>query len=548
MLENLYIKNFVLIDECSLDLKEGFSAFTGETGAGKSVMLDAIALLCGERASVSQIRTGTDKSFIEGTFAVSDDLKREFAELGFEDDLFVITREFDRSGKNVCRLNHRVVTLGLLRDTIGKYVDIHSQNERQYLLDPKHHLELLDTYAKDAEQKAKVKNAYREYAAKRDEYEILVNTTYSDEEADILKYRLNEIDDADLKPGEEEELEERIKVLSSFEKIYDAVTHAINLLDEDAGVTARLHEASRTLSQVRGIEDLEKFSDAFDNLYYEADDRLEQLKRYLSSMEMDETELDRLNTRLYKINALKRKYGRTVEAVLEKRDEYQKQLEAIEHKEDVLLDLEKQVNKAKELYEKEAAVLSGIRKKAAKGLEKDIIREVRELKLQNAVFEVSFVNTAPSANGNDKVLFMISMNPGEPVKPLHKVASGGELSRLMLGLKTVFTSLWGSEVIIFDEIDAGVSGSAARSIGEKMRKISRFAQVFAVTHLSAVAAYADQHYKVEKETRDNETFTSIRILNEEEKIDELAIMNTGSLTETSRKAAMELRESVKHAQ
>ena len=547
MLENLYIKNFVLIDECSLDLKEGFSAFTGETGAGKSVMLDAIALLCGERASVSQIRTGTDKSFIEGTFAVSDDLKREFAELGFEDDLFVITREFDRSGKNVCRLNHRVVTLGLLRDTIGKYVDIHSQNERQYLLDPKHHLELLDTYAKDDEQKVKVKKAYREYAAKRDEYEILVNTTYSDEEADILKYRLNEIDDADLKPGEEEELEERIKVLSSYEKIYDAVSNAIRLLDEEEGVPARLHEASRTLSQVRGIEDLEKFSDAFDNLYYEAEDRLEQLKRYLSSMEMDETELDRLNTRLYKINALKRKYGRSVEAVLEKRDEYKKQLEAIEHKEDVLLDLEKQVNKAKELYEKEAAVLSGIRKKAAKGLEKDIIREVRELKLQNAVFEVSFENAAPSANGNDKVLFMISMNPGEPVKPLHKIASGGELSRLMLGLKTVFTSLWGSEVIIFDEIDAGVSGSAARSIGEKMRKISRFAQVFAVTHLSAVAAYADQHYKVEKETRNNETFTSIRVLNEEEKIDELAIMNTGSLTETSRKAAMELRESVKHA-
>ena len=545
MLENLYIKNFVLIDECSLDLKEGFSAFTGETGAGKSVLMDAIGLLCGERASSAQIRTGADKSFIEGTFTPDEALKRDFEELGFDDDVYTVTREFDRSGKNVCRLNHRVVNLSLLKETVGKYIDIHSQNERQYLLDPKYHLYLLDTYANDKNLLEIVKEVYEKYAEKKEAYDTLKNSVYSEEAAEFLKYRFREIDEANLKEGEEEELEERIKVLSSYEKIFNAVSGAVQLLDADEGPLSKLYDASKSLGSVRGIRELEELSDALDNQYYEVQDITERAKSYLSSMEMDEGELDRLNERVYKINALKRKYGPSFEDVLRKKEEFAEELRAMEHKDDVLSDYEKELKKLREAYDKAAGELSLKRKEAAAKLEKEIVRELKELQLKNARFEVHFDTSEPSSNGTDKVVFMISMNPGEPVRPLHKTASGGELSRLMLGLKTVFTSLWGSEVIVFDEIDAGVSGSVALSIGKKMRKISGKAQVFSVTHLAPVAAYAEYQYKVAKHVKNGETFTEIRLLNHEERLEELALINTGSVTPASYEAAKELWESVK---
>ena len=546
MLESLYIKNYILISELNLDFKNGFSAFTGETGAGKSIFMDAIGLLCGDRANTADIRTSTDKALIEGCFSLNGSLKKELAELGYDDDKLIVTREFDREGKNTCRINHRTVSLALLKDTIAKYIDIHSQHEHQYLLNAKYHETLLDAYIRNDELVQKVKETYNQWYKQNKALEELKNLTFAPEQEEILNFKINEIDKAELKEGEDQELEEKIKVMSSYEKIYSRLSTAIDNFDNDQGVLNMLFNSIKELKGITESKEIEQETQKLDDLYYELSDLNDRLKEYQGSMEMDENELNDANERIYLINGLKRKYGTTISGILDKRKEYEEQLNVIKDK-DVVLN-----KKAQELaislanYQEYAKELTQLRKERSLELEKQIQQELGDLQLKNAQFKVDIQpKSQPSASGNDEINFLISLNPGEPLKPLQKVASGGELSRLMLGLKTIFTSLWGTQLIVFDEIDSGVSGSVALSIGKKMHDISVKAQVFAVTHLAPVAAMADYQYRVSKYSKDNETFTKIDLLNEKQRIEELAFINTGAVTSASKLAAKELLKGAK---
>lgn len=546
MLESLYIKNYILISELNLDFKNGFSAFTGETGAGKSIFMDAIGLLCGDRANTADIRTSADKAIVEGCFSVNGSLKKELAELGYDDDKLIVTREFDREGKNTCRINHRTVSLTLLKDTVAKYIDIHSQHEHQYLLNAKYHETLLDAYIQNDQLVQKVKDTYNQWYKQNKVLEELKNLTFAPEQEEILTYKINEIDKAELKEGEDLELEEKIKVMSSYEKIYSRLSTAIENFDDDQGVLNRLFNSIKELKGISESKEIEQETQKLDDLYYELSDLNDRLKEYQGSMEMDENELNNANERIYLINGLKRKYSSTIIGILEKRRDFEEQLNVIKDK-DVVLN-----KKAEELalsllkYQEYAQELTKLRTDKSLELEQQIQKELGDLQLKNAQFKVDIKpKSQPSASGNDEINFLISLNPGEPLKPLQKVASGGELSRLMLGLKTIFTSLWGTQLIIFDEIDSGVSGSVALSIGKKMHDISGKAQVFAVTHLAPVAAMADYQYRVSKYSKNNETFTSIDFLNEEQRIEELAFINTGTVTSASKLAAKELLKGAK---
>lgn len=546
MLESLYIKNYILISELNLEFENGFSAFTGETGAGKSIFMDAIGLLCGDRANTADIRTSADKALIEGCFSVNGSLKKELADLGYDDDKLIVTREFDREGKNTCRINHRTVSLALLKDTVAKYIDIHSQHEHQYLLNAKYHETLLDAYIQNEELVQKVKEAYNQWYKLNKALEELKNLTFAPEQEEILNYKINEIDKAELKDGEDQELEEKIKVMSSYEKIYSRLSTAIENFDNDQGVLNRLFTSIKELKGISESKEIEQETQKLDDLYYELSDLNDRLKAYQGSMEMDENELNDANTRIYLINGLKRKYGTTISGILEKRREFEEQLNVIKDKDVVLNKKAQELELALAKYQEYAQELTLLRTKKSLELEQKIQNELGDLQLKNAQFKVNIEPKAqPSASGNDEINFLISLNPGEPLKPLQKVASGGELSRLMLGLKTIFTSLWGTQLIIFDEIDSGVSGSVALSIGKKMHDISKNAQVFAVTHLAPVAANADYQYRVSKNSKNNETFTSIDFLNEEQRIEELAFINTGAITNASKLSARELLKGAK---
>ena len=546
MLESLYIKNYILISELNLEFENGFSAFTGETGAGKSIFMDAIGLLCGDRANTADIRTSADKALIEGCFSVNGSLKKELADLGYDDDKLIVTREFDREGKNTCRINHRTVSLALLKYTVAKYIDIHSQHEHQYLLNAKYHETLLDAYIQNEELVQKVKEAYNQWYKLNKALEELKNLTFAPEQEEILNYKINEIDKAELKDGEDQELEEKIKVMSSYEKIYSRLSTAIENFDNDQGVLNRLFTSIKELKGISESKEIEQETQKLDDLYYELSDLNDRLKAYQGSMEMDENELNDANTRIYLINGLKRKYGTTISGILEKRREFEEQLNVIKDKDVVLNKKAQELELALAKYQEYAQELTLLRTKKSLELEQKIQNELGDLQLKNAQFKVNIEPKAqPSASGNDEINFLISLNPGEPLKPLQKVASGGELSRLMLGLKTIFTSLWGTQLIIFDEIDSGVSGSVALSIGKKMHDISKNAQVFAVTHLAPVAANADYQYRVSKNSKNNETFTSIDFLNEEQRIEELAFINTGAITNASKLSARELLKGAK---
>lgn len=542
MLESLYIRNFILIDELSVNFHGGFSAFTGETGAGKSILMDAIGLLCGERASAAQVRRGADKAIVEGTFQAEGLLKERLEELGFDEEEVTITREFDAQGKGTCRLNHRVVNVRILRDTIGKAVDIHSQRDHQYLLEPSCHRALLDSFAMDEQNLEAVKSAYEEWSRLAGQLKDLQAMTYAPEREEILRYQLGEIEAAAPKEGEDEELEKKVRVMSSYEKIYASLQKVIADLDGDDGALARLYDAVKTASSLKEAEEVVRTAESMESQYYELSDQLDSLKAYLGSMEMDEGELDRMNARLYQLSALKRKYGVTIADVLEKKQKIEEELNALSNREEVLARKQREVDEALARYQAQAGRLRELRVRKAGQLEKQVLSQLRSLELPHARFSIRITDSAPSAHGSDDVRFYVSMNAGQDLRPLEKAASGGELSRVMLGLKTVFTSLWGTSLIIFDEIDAGVSGQVAFRIGEKMHDIAGRAQVFSVTHLAPVACWADHHYRVVKKTSRSRTFTDVVELDRKQRVEELATINTGEVTPASEKAAAELLE------
>ncbi|MBR2701559.1 MAG: DNA repair protein RecN [Erysipelotrichaceae bacterium] len=541
MLRNLYIKNFVLISELNLEFDNNFNVFTGETGAGKSIFIDALGILVGGRFSSGMIRKDAEKTIIEGFFDTDERIRRSLRDNGFDDDELVITREFFRDGRSISRVNHRTVTASFIKELLSDKIDIHCQRDNQYLLNNRYHLQLLDNYCQNDVLEKEVSDKYHVYTDRFKEYEDLKNNDFSDAQIEMISYQLNEITKMKLKVGEDDEIERQLKTIARKEKITNLVDNTREMFTDDDGILTRLYEFSRQQSMFDDFEEIKNNVDSIVNAYYRISDDYDSIISYFDNDDISVEDIDALNSRLYDLQRIKRKYNLDIPGLLELKKNLEEQLDKVANREAVLGKLQAEYEKKLSDYLLSAKNLSIVRKDKATALEKAVVEQLKELNLENARFKVSFREKAPSANGIDNVEFMISMNKGQDLRPLVNVASGGEMSRLMLGLKTVFSELQGTRLIIFDEIDTGVSGYVAFNMGVKMKEISKRCQVFTVTHLASVASLADNHYHIEK-TQSDTTTTDVVRLDREKRIRELAVLSSSAVTETSLAAAEELYE------
>ena len=540
MLKYLYIKDFIIINEIHLDLQDGFSAFTGETGAGKSIMVDAISLLCGQRISGDLVSKGKSKSIIEGVFdfSNSNNIKKilEDIDVDINEDV-IITREIKVDGKSSIKINHRMVNLSIVKEIMDNVLDIHSQHDNQYLLKPKNHINLLNSYLNEDELIYNVEYLFKEYKKLKDEMDKALNEVYNPDDLDFFQYEVDEINNANLKIGEDEEIEVKEKEYSLISKNLEKLNTAISIYENDFQDNFfRLNRLTEDID----IKVLEDANQVIKTAYYDVDDALSTIKDYLSNLEINEEDINLLQERAYEISRLKRKYGGSIKSIFEYREDLLNKIQIINNRQEYLDKMSLKVDEALSKFNVEAKKLSDIRYKKALLLDKEIESILNDLMLPNARFKTSINSNVLNKNGIDDVEFLISMNKGEDLKPLSKVASGGELSRLMLGLKVIFSKLQGINTIIFDEIDTGVSGPVASAIGFKMKELSKYAQVFSITHLAQVASCANHHYHVSKSSDDKKTSTIIKVLNNEERINELAILSTGVLSDVSKEAAKEL--------
>lgn len=551
MLQELSVKNFAIISSLQLEFQMGMTVLTGETGAGKSIIIDAMELLTGGRGSSDYIRQGANKCTLEGLFSMpkSQELKQLLEELGIEteEDSLVIQRDISASGKNVCRVNGRIVNITNLK-RIGEYlVDIHGQNEHQELMQSERHIDMLDEFGgkKLLAVKEKYTRAYQEYRA----LEAKVRKRQKNEKEfaqrmDMLHFQSDEIASAQLVAGEEEQLLEERNKLNNFQKIADALTISYAALNgEDDSSLDKIGTSMNELASIESLDsEYKTLSDTVQNAYYLLQEASGDLSRLIDGLELDEGRLNEVENRLELIRQMKRKYGDSIETILSYYEEITKELAEADFLEGGTGDLEALLAEKQQAAHQQALTLRKERKRLAKELEQQILTELKELYLERTEFEVRFTELEHlQENGLDGVEFYITTNPGEPLKPLVRVASGGELSRVMLAMKTIFSQTQGITSIVFDEVDTGVSGRVAQAIADKIYQISENSQVLCITHLPQVAAVADEHYFIEKEIVAGRTETSVRILSEKERVNEIARMLAGSeITKLTIEHAQEL--------
>ena len=538
MINTLHIKNIGIIDDITVDLNEGFNVLTGETGAGKSLIIGSLQILAGGRFSKEIIRHGEKSAFVEASFFIPNK--------DFEDDTVVISRELNVSGKNVCKINGRLVTVSELKSFMANIIDIHGQNENQSLLNVNKHIELLDDYAFDEIQK--LKNKYKEFYEEYIKIKSELNKNYGDDKEkqrklDLLNYQVNEIEIANLKKAEEEELENRRKIIMSSEKISKNLAEAENQISNNT--IDSLNIAIKSIEKIEQYNsEYSKIVERLKNAYYEIQETSYDLTSFSEDMCYDEEELDQIEKRLDLINSLKRKYGNTVEEILNYKEEVNKEIYEIENLESYILKLKNDLKKNEKEMIEIARSMNSIRNKYSEILSLKINKELKELEMKNAKFGISveFSNECNfNPNGLDKVEFVISTNVGDEAKSLIKIASGGEMSRIMLAIKSVLADVDKIPVIIFDEIDTGISGVAANATGEKLKNIARNHQVLCVTHLASIAAKGDYNYFVCKEVKNCKTKTNIKQLDEEEVLKEIARIASGVISDISINHAKELR-------
>lgn len=561
MLIELSIRNFAIIEEVSISFNDGLTVLTGETGAGKSIIIDAVQLLTGGRGSVQFVRHGSEKAELEGLFTISNkqhrvyDVSHQFG-IDISDDMVVLQRTISAEGKSICRVNGKLVTLAILREFGATLVDIHSQHETQSLMNKENHIQLLDLYAQDELKSTKEQylTLYNQYNELKDRLDKLsVNEQELAHRLDLLTFQKNELEEANLVPNEDEKLEEEREKLVNYEKIYLSINEAYNALYGDQRGLDWLNKARVALDDHRSYDPfIEENAKKLANSYYIIEDLSFELRNFSDSLYFDAERLNEIEARLDEINRLKRKYGSTVNEILEYLAEIDDEIDQITNKDTHVTELEEQLNEvARDAY-LEAKQLHDIRKQSAENLITHIHTELKDLYLENATFSVHFnptladnhlSNITLHKNGIDHIHFLIATNKGEPLMDLTKVASGGELSRIMLALKKIFSKHQGVTSVIFDEVDSGVSGRVAQAMAEKIFHISENSQVLCISHLPQVAAMSDAHKFIDKIEQDDRTTTTVTDLTIDEKVKELSRMITGTkLTETALEHGKELLE------
>ena len=551
MLQTLSIKQFAIIDELEIHFSDGLTVLSGETGSGKSIIIDAIGQLIGMRASSDFVRHGEKKAIIEGIFDI-DNSKEAISvlnelDIDIDEDFLLVKREIFSSGKSICRINNQIVTLQDLRKVMQELLDIHGQHETQTLLKQKYHLKLLDDYAEN--QYSRVKEQYEttfnEYKEKKKELEELQSADQALlQRLDLMKFQFEELQEASLKEGEITQLESDIKRIQNSEKLSLALNNAHVTLTDEHAITDRLYELSNHLQTIDDIIPgrFKKLKEDIDQFYYTLEDAKHELYDEMSNTEFDEQLLNELESRMNLLNNLKRKYGKNIDELITYQSKLESEISKIENYEESTSQLKEEIDLLYEKVIKYGQSLSKERRIVARTLRDHIVAEIQNLQMKDANLEISFQPLeTPTIEGIEFVEFLISPNKGEPLKSLNKIASGGELSRIMLALKSIFVESRGQTAILFDEVDSGVSGQAAQKMAEKMRDIAKYIQVICISHLPQVASMSDHHLLISKMSKNDRTTTQVKELKKEDKIDEIARMISGaSVTELTRENAREM--------
>ncbi|MDQ6421036.1 DNA repair protein RecN [Paenibacillus sp. LHD-117] len=560
MLRELSIRNLAVIEEVHISFHHGFHVLTGETGAGKSILIDALSLLVGGRGSADMVRYGCDRAEMEASFdmpkhhpvwAILRGLGVQFS----EEEMLVIRRELSAQGKSSSRVNGQLVTMTMLREIGESLVNIHGQHEHQSLLRTEQHLEWLDMFGGDLliERKQQYKRAYQQLTDIRASLKELEDSArHNVQMLDLYRFQIEEISAAALKPGEDELLTEQRKKLMYAEKRMDAVSEAYSLLYGSKGLDA-FSKAISKLSDIQSYDKakLEPLLEQLQSAFYQAEDAAFQLRDYRDGIDSDPESLAQVEERLDLIHGLKRKYGETIPDILTYLNKTTEERDKIENRDELLTRFRQQEDEAYRHAYSLAEDLSSLRRHASVTLSEAIQNQLSQLLMPSAKFQVSLDGAAEQdgngksaklhANGIDDAVFLLSSNPGEPLKPLNKIASGGEMSRIMLAMKSIFAEIDQVPVLVFDEVDTGVSGRAAQAIAEKMSALSKKCQVFSITHLPQVACMADHHYEIMKAVSNGRTATSVTELIHEKRINELARMLGGvEVTEKTRHHAQEM--------
>ena len=541
MITNLHIKNIGIIDDIEINLNTGLNVLTGETGAGKTLIIDSLKIISGERFSKDMIRKDETYSFVE---LCMYEPKNENS----VDGNIIVSREVYSNGRNLCKINGRLVTVTELKEFMNKLIEIHGQNDNQNLLDNKTHLNHLDNFI--GEDIFRLKEKYKQCYQKRNIIKKQLEENYGDDKEkqrklDLLKYQLNEIDEANLKSSEEDKLEEKRKKIQNSEKIADSLKIADNAIGENS--IDCISEAIRALGKIENIDN--KYAETNSNLkniYYELQEISRDINIYKEETHFDEYEREEIESRLNLIYMLKRKYGNNIEEILKYREEIEKEIQHIENLEDYNKKLKEQLKNIEVQMSEYAHKLHKIRISCGKVLSDKINKELEDLEMKSASIniKVDFHEDDYYETGKDSIDFMIKTNIGEDEHELSKIASGGEMARIMLAIKKVLADTDKMSVLIFDEIDTGISGKAAKSVAEKLKDISNNHQVLCISHLAAATAIADYNYYISKKVINQRTNTNVKLLNEEEVIHEIARISAGEINDATLKYASELRNKI----
>ena len=541
MIKHISIKNFAIIENAEVDFHDGLNIITGETGAGKSIVIEALSLALGSRADTAFIRSGEDKAVVQ---MIAD----------YDGEEYIISREISSSGRNICRVNDEIVTLNALSGLCRKIADIHGQYDHQSLLDPENHIKLVDLYHKEEidPAKADVSMLYGEYISlKKELADLRSQIAENQRQRDFMAFELQELREASLSAGEDEDLENRIALLQNSEKIYENLAGAYHLSSEsEFSLLSGLKQVSDMLSQTGEYSpELKELDDRVSSMYYELEDVCSTIRDCRDKTVFSPEELDMAISRLETIDHLKRKHGRDIPGLLAYADEIEAKLQNIENADERIASLQNEIKKMRIALTGACNRLSDIRKASASQLQKLISEQLAQLNFTNAEFQIDFKSTldtgedAFTPEGTDIVEFLIKTNLGEPLKPLSKIASGGEMSRIMLAFKKIIGDYDEIPTMIFDEIDSGISGIAASVVGRKLKEISQKHQIICITHLPQIAAFGDHNYRISKRSDDSMTYTSVDPLGLDEKTLEIArLLGGDNVTDTTVASARELIE------